>query len=174
MHRGEAGTEALNRVLQAVLNPPVGDARELPRGPRAPLRVGDKVMQSRNDYERDVFNGDVGEVVSVDVEEGTAEVAFDDRRVTYEGESLEQLELAYAVSVHKSQGSEYPAVVVVILPQHFVLLRRNLLYTAITRGKKLVVLVGAQRAIRRAVETADTERRWTRLADRLRDAPSSR
>jgi exodeoxyribonuclease V alpha subunit len=164
MHKGEAGTESLNRVLQDALNPA---AMPVERGHRAALRIGDKVIQVRNDYDRDVYNGDIGEVREVDEEAGSAEVLFDDRRVVCEGEQLDQLELAYAVSIHKSQGSEYAAVVVVILPEHFVLLRRNLLYTAITRGKRLVVLVGAPRAIRRAVESAEAERRYTKLRERL-------
>ncbi len=167
MHRGEAGTESLNRGLQEVLNP---GRTGMERRGRTELRVGDKVMQSRNDYDRDVFNGDVGEVVAVDVASGKLEARFDDRRIIYEGEAIGDLELAYAMSIHKSQGSEYPAVVITLLPQHFVLLRRNLLYTAITRGKRLVVLVGSERAIRRAVETCDTDRRYTRLADRLRES----
>jgi exodeoxyribonuclease V alpha subunit len=166
MHRGEAGTTALNRALQEALNP---GGIALERGNRAPLRVGDKVMQSRNDYDRDVFNGDVGEVAAVDPEGPSAQVIFDERRVDYDGEALGDLELAYAVSIHKSQGSEYPAVVIALLPQHFVLLRRNLLYTAITRGKRLVVLVGAPRAIRRAVENAGDDRRYTRLRERLQN-----
>jgi exodeoxyribonuclease V alpha subunit len=165
MHRGEAGTEALNRALQDALNPG-GDAYG--RGTRPALRVGDKVMQARNDYDRDVFNGDVGEVVAVDEAGRAVEVRFDDKRTRYEGDAVDQLELAYAVSIHKSQGSEYPAVVCVLLPQHYLLLQRNLLYTAITRGKRLVVLVGAERAIRRAVENDRAERRWTKLGERLR------
>jgi exodeoxyribonuclease V alpha subunit len=165
MHRGEAGTEGLNRALQEALNPS-GEA--LARGARPALRVGDKVLQTRNDYDRDIFNGDIGEVVAVDAANRSATVRFDDRPVACEGEALDQLELAYAMSIHKSQGSEYPAVVITLLPQHFVLLRRNLLYTALTRGKKLVVLVGAERAIRIAVERADTETRYTALAERLR------
>ncbi len=171
MHRGEAGTEALNRALQAALNP---HGAELPRGARPSLRAGDKVMQSRNDYDRDVFNGDVGVVAAVDPEAPAAELRFDERRVRYEGEALADLELAYAVSIHKSQGSEYPAVVVTLLPQHFLLLRRNLLYTALTRGKRLCVLVGAERAIRRAVDNAADERRYTRLRDRLAGEVGSR
>jgi exodeoxyribonuclease V alpha subunit len=167
MHRGEAGTEALNRALQAALNP---SGAELPRGPRPSLRVGDKVMQSRNDYDRDVFNGDLGVVSTVDAEAPAAEVRFDDRPVRYDGDALADLELAYAVSIHKSQGSEYPAVVVLLLPQHFLLLRRNLLYTAITRGKRLVVLVCAERALRRAVANASDEKRFTRLRERLQQA----
>jgi exodeoxyribonuclease V alpha subunit len=169
MHRGVAGTEGLNRALQDALNP-AGAAVEL-GGPAArSLRVGDKVMQVRNDYERDVFNGDVGVIAAArrdDDEEPVVEVDFDGRRVRYEAEALGELELAYAVSVHKSQGSEYPAVVILMLTQHFLLLQRNLLYTAVTRGKKLVVLVGAERAIRRAVGEAEAAERHTGLRARL-------
>ncbi|MCS6915362.1 MAG: ATP-dependent RecD-like DNA helicase [Myxococcales bacterium] len=165
MHRGEVGTDELNRVLQAVLNP--AGPPEL-RAPYRTLRCGDKVMQVRNDHERDVWNGDVGVITAIDAEAGTAVVQFEDRVVTYAGDQLDQLELAYAISVHKSQGSEYPAVVVPLLMQHFVLLRRNLLYTAVTRGKRLVVLVGSRRALWRAVQQAHTPERYTRLGDRLR------
>ena len=173
MHRGDAGTEALNRALQEALNPVPADAPSLTRGNRAPLHVGDKVLQIRNDYERDVFNGDIGEVSAIDDEEGTAKLLFDERTVEYDRDALDLVELAYAVSVHKSQGSEYPAVVIALLPEHHMLLRRNLLYTAITRGKRLVVVVGSPRAIRRAVDTVDAERRFTRLRERLRElAPS--
>ena len=170
MHRGEVGTEELNRALQQALNPP-------PEGPDAAVlksrgrnfSVGDKVMQVKNDYERDVWNGDVGRITQVDTEDGALRVSFDEEReAQYEGDSLDQLELAYAVSVHKSQGSEYKAVVVPLLGQHYPLLRRNLLYTAVTRGKKLVVLVGSRRALRRAVTEAGDQARYTRLAARLR------
>ncbi len=165
MHRGAAGTEELNRALQAALNPD-GDGVE--HAGRT-LRVGDKVMQIRNDYERDVFNGDVGRVVSAQMieDEPRLEVEFDGKRVEYEAEALAELELAYAMSVHKSQGSEYPVVVIPLVMQHFMMLRRNLFYTAITRGKRLVVVVGSDRAIRRAVEEAFVERRHTGLQHRL-------
>ena len=170
MHRGAAGTEGLNRALQEALNPR-GQPVEL-AGAQAgrSLRVGDKVMQVRNDYERDVFNGDVGVIVSArrdDEDEAIVEVDFEGRRVRYEAEALGELELAYAVSVHKSQGSEYPAVVIPLLMQHYMLLQRNLLYTAVTRGKRLVVLVGAERAIRRAVGEAEASERHTGLRARL-------
>lgn len=183
MHRGEAGTEELNRALQAVLNPaapkPAADAAAPPSS-EPPVRVGlasrgrtfsvgDKVMQIKNDYERSVFNGDVGLVVSIDLEEGSLVVRFDDERdVVYDGEALDQLELAYAVSVHKSQGSEYLAVVMPLLLQHYPLLRRNLLYTAVTRGKRLVVIVGSRRALRRAVSEGGDVERYTKLSERLR------
>jgi exodeoxyribonuclease V alpha subunit len=165
MHRGPAGTEELNRALQAALNP---SGQALEAGGRS-LRVGDKVMQIRNDYERDVYNGDVGVVARAGQEEDepVVDVDFDGRSVRYEGEALGELDLAYAVSVHKSQGSEYPAVVVAILPQHSLLLRRNLLYTAVTRGKRLVVIVGSERAIRRAVEQVNVEPRQSGLLARL-------
>lgn len=167
MHRGVAGTEGLNRALQEALNP-TGAAVEFAAA--RSLRVGDKVMQVRNDYERDVFNGDVGVIVAArrdDDDEPIVEVDFDGRRVRYEADALGELELAYAVSVHKSQGSEYPAVVIVMLTQHYMLLQRNLLYTAVTRGKRLVVLVGAERAIRRAVGEAEAAERHTGLRARL-------
>jgi exodeoxyribonuclease V alpha subunit len=175
MHRGEVGTEELNKALQAVLNPRAATepSREDGAFLRAKNRVytlGDKVMQVKNDYERDVWNGDVGRVVAVDPEEGTLTVRFDDdREARYDTEALEQLELAYAVSVHKSQGSEYQAVVVPLMLQHYPLLRRNLLYTAVTRGKKLVVLVANSRALRRAVSEVGDLQRYTRLGLRLRD-----
>jgi len=172
MHRGEVGTEELNRVLQAELLPGLAasdaEGRVLrSRGRR--FTVGDKVMQVRNDYERDVWNGDVGRVCSIDSEEGLLAVRYDDEReVLYDEDALDQLELAYAISVHKSQGSEYKAVVVPLLLQHYPLLRRNLLYTAVTRGKRLVVLVGDGRALRRAVRESGDLSRYTRLAARLR------
>jgi exodeoxyribonuclease V alpha subunit len=167
MHRGEVGTQELNRALQAALNPAAAAAE---RKPNTPFRPGDKVMQVRNDYERDVWNGDIGVVTAVDDEAGEVRVRFDDRDVLYGDEELDQLELAYAVSVHKSQGSEYPAVVIPLLMQHYVLLRRNLLYTAVTRGKRLVVLVGSPRALKRAVREQGDILRYTRLSERLKRA----
>jgi exodeoxyribonuclease V alpha subunit len=166
MHRGEAGTESLNRALQEALNPARPGRGEV-RTRNRTLRVGDKLMQTRNDYERDVYNGDLGEVTAVGAD-GTLTVEFDGRPVAYGSDELGALEHAFAMSVHKSQGSEYPAVVVVLLPQHYVMLQRNLLYTAVTRARRLVVLVAAERSIRRAVQNADTQLRYTRLAERLR------
>ena len=144
MHRGELGTAALNRALQDKLNPATGGA-ELARGERA-FRRGDKVMQLRNDYDRDVFNGDIGVIDALDTEAGSLHVDFGDRSASYERDELDQLAHAYAVSVHKSQGSEYPAVVIPLVTQHFVMLQRSLLYTAVTRGKRLVVIVGIRSA----------------------------
>jgi exodeoxyribonuclease V alpha subunit len=165
MHRGPAGTEALNQALQAALNP---SGEPLVAGGRT-LRVGDKVMQLRNDYDRDVFNGDMGVIARIDKgeDEDFLDVDFDGRLVRYDAGALDDLDLAYAVSVHKSQGSEYPAVVVPLVMAHYLLLKRNLLYTAVTRGKKLVVLVGSERAIKRAVGDADAGQRWTGLSGRL-------
>jgi exodeoxyribonuclease V alpha subunit len=168
MHRGAAGTDALNRALQAALNPARAGGAEVVQGGRS-FRVGDKVMQVRNDYDRDVFNGDVGRIVETEADEGEISVVvdFDGKRAQYVDDELDQLELAYAVSVHKSQGSEYPAVVLPLVMGHYLLLRRNLFYTAVTRGKRLVVVVGEPRAIRRAVEDAHVDARHTRLARRL-------
>jgi exodeoxyribonuclease V alpha subunit len=163
MHRGELGVTALNERLRAVLNPA---GPELEIGARR-YRLGDKVMQTRNNYELEVFNGDIGRVVGVDVEEARLTVRFDEREVALAREDLDDLAPAYACTIHKSQGSEYPAVVVVLHHQHHIMLQRNLLYTAITRGRRLVVLVGSRRALRRAVANATVRRRHTLLAERL-------
>jgi exodeoxyribonuclease V alpha subunit len=170
MHRGSAGSIALNEALQASLNPS-GDG--VTRGDRT-LRVGDKVMQLKNDYERSIWNGDVGIVTRIDVEEETLFVGFDakpsggyDREVAYDGANLDELTLAYACSIHKSQGSEYPAVVIPLLTAHFVMLTKNLLYTAVTRGKRLVVLVADPRALTLALAQDRNDERRTRLAARL-------
>ena len=176
----EAGAGRAGRALQAALNPPPAaplgmnapdgqsNAQELRRGGRA-FRAGDKVMQVRNDYEKDVWNGDVGLVLRASRENNELRVRYDDREVTYGAEGLDNLELAYAVSVHKSQGSEYPAVVIPLVMQHYAMLRRNLLYTAVTRGKRLVVIIGSRRALQRAVREVGDQLRYTRLAERLRD-----
>ena len=176
MNRGPAGTALLNADLQAALNP-IGAS--IQRG-QTTFRVGDKVMQLRNDYDRAVWNGDVGFVVSVDVEEETLVVRFDDEReaVVYDGSSLDELTLAYACTIHKSQGSEYPAVVMPMLTTHFVMLSKNLLYTGVTRGKRLVVLVADPKAVRIALSPERGmlhELRRTRLAARVRacGAPSA-
>ncbi len=168
MHRGELGTAALNKALQEKLNPSSGGT-EAVRGDRA-FRRGDKVMQLKNDYDRNVFNGDIGVIEAIDGDAGTLRVDFDGRHVTYERNELDQLIHAYAVSVHKSQGSEYPAVVIPLATQHFMMLQRSLLYTAVTRGKKLVVLVGSKRAVQLAVRNADAKKRYTWLAERVRAA----
>ncbi|MBN1516487.1 ATP-dependent RecD-like DNA helicase [Candidatus Sumerlaeota bacterium] len=163
MHRGELGTLAFNQELQAALN---GKREPLIRGGRV-FAVGDKVMQLRNNYDRDVYNGDIGNISLIDETEQTVWVDFYGRRVPYEYGELDELQLAYAITVHKSQGSEYPAVVIPIHTQHFVFLQRNLIYTAVTRGKKLVCLVGSKKALAMAVRNDQIQHRHTGLAQRL-------
>jgi exodeoxyribonuclease V alpha subunit len=124
-------------------------------------------MQIRNNYEKEVFNGDIGRVESIETETRSAVVSYEDRRIRYESTELDEIILAYAVSVHKAQGSEFPAVIVPVLTQHYLLLRRNLLYTAVTRGKRLVVLIGTKKALAIAVKNADTRERFTGLRERL-------
>ncbi|RJQ38943.1 MAG: ATP-dependent RecD-like DNA helicase [Dehalococcoidia bacterium] len=165
MHRGAVGASNLNAELQKALNP---RSDGLARGSRTFI-VGDKVMQIVNDYDREVFNGDIGLVTKIDHESQEVGVTFDGRMVTYDFADMDELMLAYAVSVHKAQGSEFPAVVMPILTQHYMLLQRNLLYTGVTRGKQLVVLVGSIRALAIAVKNDKTLKRYTRLANRLSD-----
>jgi len=167
MHRGVLGAANLNAQLQLRLNP---DGPTLVRGSRL-LRVGDRVMQQRNNYSLDVFNGDLGWVVELDEAARALTVRFDERLVRYEKDALDELALAYACSIHKSQGSEYPAVVVLLHTQHYLMLQRNLLYTAVTRGKKLVIVVGHRAALARAVGNGTVERRYTWLARRLGASP---
>ncbi len=167
MNRGLLGTVRLNAELQAVLNP---SGSQITRGSRT-LRAGDKVMQVRNNYDLDVFNGDIGRVARVDTEEAELDVHFDGRRVVYAQGDLDDLVPAYACSIHKSQGNEYPAVVIPLHTQHYVMLQRNLLYTALTRGRRLVVLVGSRRALELAVRRRDRRRRFTGLAGRLAQGP---
>ena len=162
MNRGGLGARALNLELQAVLNPP-GEARVERFG--WTYGVGDKVMQIANDYERDVFNGDLGIVTSIDMEEGELVVGFDGREVRYGFGELDELVLAYATTIHKSQGSEYPAVVIPLTTQHYTMLARNLLYTGVTRGKRLVVLVGQRKALAIAVRNQGGRRRWSKLQE---------
>ena len=164
MQRGLLGVANVNAELQALLNP-TGDT--LVRGSRT-FRIGDKVMQIKNNYDMHVFNGDIGRIRKIDGVEQEVEIAFDGRAVTYQYSDLDELVLAYACSIHKSQGSEYPCVVIPVHTQHYMMLQRNLLYTAITRGKRLVVLVGSKRALALAVKNNSTEERCTMLTERLR------
>jgi exodeoxyribonuclease V alpha subunit len=172
MHNGPTGVTALNRELQQLLNPPTRGLPELRRGDRV-LRVGDKVMQIRNNYDKDVYNGDLGKVVSILAEEQRLTVAFstgtDTVEVEYEALDIDELIPAYAVSVHKAQGSEFPCIVMPLVTHHFMLLQRNLFYTAITRARQLCVLVGSPRALSIAVATNHGERRNTQLARRVQE-----
>jgi exodeoxyribonuclease V alpha subunit len=161
----------LNARLQEVLNPPRGQAEVQRFG--WTFRVGDKVLQTVNNYQREVFNGDIGRIARIDPDEQVLIVEFDGRPVTYEFGELDELTLAYATSIHKAQGSEYPAVVMPLHTQHFLMLQRNLLYTGITRGKKLVVVVGSRRALARAVRQQDHARRFSLLSQRLQDEVQS-
>ncbi len=164
MHKGLVGTGNLNRILQDRLNPH-GDA--VRRGDFR-LKTGDKVLQNKNNYDREVFNGDLGIIHHINPETQEVLVSFDDRMVPYTFEDIDELTPAYAISIHKSQGSEYPAVVIPLLTQHYMLLQRNLLYTAVTRGKQLVILVGSKKALGIAVNNATTQKRYTGLKKRLR------
>ena len=163
MKRGVLGTSNLNMELQSLLNP---SSRELVRGGRR-FRLGDKVIQLKNNYEKEVFNGDVGRVVDMDLEEQLLLVDFRGRIVSYDFSELDEISLAYAISVHKSQGSEYKAVVMPVSMQHYVLLSRNLIYTAMTRAKKLLVIVGSKRALVIGVKREGAEKRYTGLMERL-------
>jgi len=165
MHRGTLGAANLNVELQALLNP-TGDT--MTRGSRT-FRVGDKVMQIRNNYDLEVFNGDIGRMKGIDATEQEVLIEFDRRVVKYEYADLDELVLAYACSIHKSQGSEYPCVVIPLHTQHYMMLQRNLLYTGMTRGKRLVIVVGSKRALAIAVKNNKIEQRHTQLAGRLRD-----
>jgi exodeoxyribonuclease V alpha subunit len=164
MHKGVCGAENINRELQATLNPSGADVQRFGRT----YRVGDKVMQTRNNYDKDVFNGDLGVVAKIDLIDQRIVVEVDGKPVEYDFTDLDELLPAYAITVHKSQGNEYPCVVVPILTQHYILLQRNLLYTAITRGKKLVVLVGSKKALGMAVRNNNPAARFSLLRDRLR------
>jgi exodeoxyribonuclease V alpha subunit len=164
MHRGVLGSSALNAVLQEALNP--GEAL-LVRGEKN-YKPGDKVMQVRNNYEKDVFNGDIGRIRSINSDDQKMVVSFDGRPVEYDFHELDDIILSYAVSVHKSQGSEYPAVVMPVHTQHYMLLQRNLIYTALTRGRRLVVMVGTKKALAIGINNNRTQKRYTYLKERLK------
>jgi exodeoxyribonuclease V alpha subunit len=164
MHKGVVGAGNLNIELQAALNP--GDDG-IVRGNRT-FRVRDKVMQIRNNYDKEVFNGDIGCIDDIDPEQQEVTITFDGRQVEYEYSDLDEIVLAYAVSVHKSQGSEYPVVIMPILIQHYILLQRNLIYTGVTRGRKLVILIGTRKALAIAVKNNKTQKRYTHLRYRLK------
>jgi len=163
MHRGVVGAGNLNQQLQAALNP---DREGITRGERI-YRVGDKVMQIRNNYDKEVFNGDIGRITAIQWEDKEVTINFDDREVVCDFSDLDEIVPAYAVSVHKSQGSEYSVVIIPIVTQHYILLQRNLIYTAVTRGKKLVIMVGSRKALAIGVNNNKTQKRYTRLQYRL-------
>jgi exodeoxyribonuclease V alpha subunit len=152
MHRGSLGTQNLNQVIQSILNP--GKQKEIHR-----FKVGDKVIQTKNNYDKDVFNGDVGYIKDIDLELKELYVDFGETLATYTFTELDELQLAYAISIHKSQGSEYPAIIIPLAMQHFTLLERNLLYTAITRGKQLVILIGETKAVSMAIRNHNSHKR---------------
>lgn len=166
MQRGVLGVQSLNARLQEALNP-AGDAPALRIGGRT-FRAGDKLIQVKNNYEKDVFNGDIGVVRGVEPEAASVRVEFDAKVIEYARGALDELMHAYAITVHKSQGSEYPIVVIPLHTQHYPMLQRNLVYTALTRARRLVVLVGARKALRMAIANARVRRRWSGLPERIR------
>ena len=166
MHRGLTGAQNLNAELQRTLN---RDGTEITFGDLR-FRVGDKVMQTRNDYDKEVFNGDMGEITAYDADAAIVAIEFDGREVIYERRELDALTLGYAITVHKSQGSEYPAVLLPITTQHTIMLQRNLIYTAITRARKLLVLIGTEKALAMAVRNVNPDLRHTRLRQQLMEA----
>ena len=164
MSRGGVGARSLNIELQAALNP--AGERKVERFGWT-FAVGDKVMQIENDYDKEVYNGDIGYIEDLDPDAGELTVSVDGRSVTYGFGELDTLVLAYAATIHKSQGSEYPAVVIPVLTQHYTMLQRNLLYTGVTRGRRLVVLVGQRKAVAIAVRNVSGRRRWSKLREWL-------
>ena len=166
MSRGLVGTRNLNTVLQQLINPPSPDKVEINRGGMI-LRVGDRVIQQMNDYQREVFNGDLGIITDIDTVEQEVIVQYGERTVIYDYADLNEITLAWSVTIHKSQGSEYPVVILPIYMQHYMMLTRNLFYTGLTRAKKLALVVGAKKAISLAVRSTDDQKRYTRLQQRL-------
>jgi exodeoxyribonuclease V alpha subunit len=166
MNRGATGARALNLALQAALNPAQPGAPRVERFGWT-FGIGDKVMQIENDYDKEVYNGDVGFISAIDPDETQVMISFDNREVPYDFAELDRIVLAYATTIHKAQGSEYPAVIIPLTTQHYPMLQRNLVYTGITRGKQLVVLVGQHKALAIAVRNADSRRRWSKLREWL-------
>lgn len=165
MNKSAVGAKSLNLTLQAILNP---NTKPFVEKFGVQFHVGDKIIQTTNDYDKEIFNGDCGFIVDIDVDEQQMIIDFDGREVVYDFDEIDQIALAYALTIHKSQGSEYPAVVIPIMMQHFMMLKRNLLYTGITRGKKLVILVGQKKAIGMAVKGLDQNNRVSKLKEWLR------
>jgi exodeoxyribonuclease V alpha subunit len=173
MQRGVVGAANLNQALQAAINPGPGmtgrfhEPDQVLRRGGMVYRRGDKVMQIRNNYDKEVFIGDIGFIESIDMEERTLRVNIDDRSVEYDASELDELVLAYATTIHKAQGSEYPIVVIPVLMNHYVMLQRNLIYTGITRAKKILVLVGTKKALSYAVRHLTVDKRNTMLKERI-------
>jgi exodeoxyribonuclease V alpha subunit len=166
LYRGEAGVTRLNELLQERLNPPATGRAEVRRGGRL-FRVGDRVLQLVNDYDKNVFNGDIGIVSGVDATQQLLRVAFPESLVLYDFSEIDRLQLAYALTVHKSQGSEYKVVVLVMHRSQYIMLQRNLLYTGLTRARDVLLIAGDRRALWKAVRNDRIALRWSRLADRL-------
>ncbi len=166
MTRGVVGTRNLNKVLQQLINPSSEEKTELVRGDSI-LRTGDRVMQLKNDYNKEVFNGDLGMVMDIDHTEKEVIINFDERDIVYDYADLNEITLAWATSIHKSQGSEYPVVILPLYTQHYVMLSRNLFYTGLTRAKQLALIVGSEKAIAIAVKQVKQQQRYTRLKERL-------
>ena len=167
MYRGPAGVTSLNDALQMALN---GSNRKAEKKLVGRLfRAGDKVMQIRNNYEKEVFNGDIGRISGIDMDNNLIEVIIDGRYIDYDFTEAEELTLAYCISTHRSQGGEYPFVVIPLLTQHYMMLQRNLIYTAITRARQTVVLVGTHKALHIAVNNNRVSDRYSGLLGRLRE-----
>ena len=173
MNRGSLGAREMNLQLQNALNP---QRQDEPRVERFgwQFRVRDKVIQTENNYEKEVFNGDIGRIKAINLDEREVTIQFDNREVIYDFGELDEVSLAYAISIHKAQGSEFPVVIVPVAMQHYMLLQRNLIYTAITRGRKMVVLVGQKKALGLAVRNNRTSERFSGLLDRLRRSAEGR
>ena len=165
MYKGEAGADNLNYSLREALNP---KGKQIKYGNHS-FRVNDKVMQIKNNYDKEVFNGDMGRIKNIDAEEHILEVNFYGKKIRYDFSELNELVLAYAITVHKSQGSEYRIVIIPVMTQHYLLLQRNLLYTGITRAKEMVILVGTKKALWIAIKNNKTFHRNTSLKERLKN-----
>ncbi|RLE11040.1 ATP-dependent RecD-like DNA helicase [Candidatus Aerophobetes bacterium] len=163
LYRGYAGVNRLNSILQKILNP---ERTFLSRG-QIVFKIGDKVMQLKNNYEKEVFNGDIGKIVRVNKKDEVIEVEFPEKRVIYQGQDINQITLAYAISVHKSQGTEYPVILMPLFTSHYLMLQRNLLYTALTRAKRLAIIVGEKKALAIAIRNDKMARRYTKLKQRI-------
>ena len=164
MSRGIIGTRNINVELQKTLNPP--HEHSIQRFGWH-YSAGDKVMQIQNNYDKEVYNGDIGIIQKINAEESEVTIRFDNKDVIYDFGELDEIVLAYATTIHKSQGSEYPVVIIPLMMQHYTMLQRNLVYTAITRGKKLVILVGEKKALAIAIKHKKDQRRWSTLKDKM-------